>query len=785
MRFHSKLILAALRFMQVVATTAYKVCIMKVRTTAFSLNVSRHSLKRHRPQGHLTSLPMLPQSILHQRAVSRARGEADSHTFSPTFLCCWLALLLAFAAAAALCLSSGLQSDLAAKQLAANDINETQSSHFKGSVASLATAHHLQTPASSLLPGSNLQTPTASSLLPGSNLQTPTASSLLPGSMYALMKEDTKAAHHPVLEWRGLKPLPPAHDVHHNAHFGMHETDSILSNLKTVVSETSVLKSSSITLPYFHTRIQPLMQPFLDTVSMQSPSSSHTNRTSKHMISGGLLGKEVPFSTPHLLGEKNRVPSSKSLNELVNIGNWRHRPFSQATERLLSQQAFKGSMRHFVHWHEGPYLYSNKKRYLIKGFNAPLDLISLASSIAGRPQVRLLFAAARSASMNTVRVMAFNDGVDKLYPVQPSAGVLNEQVLRDGFDWVLTVAQRHGLRVILVLTDGSNYELGGVWQYIQWINPHRDTVSTFFSNDTYKAMFFDYMTALATRKNTFTGIQYRHDPTLLAWDLINAPRDPGRVVAEDLQGWIAYAASTLRKIDPNHLIIVGTEGFFGDFSPHHLQYNPGPLISKSVSPSRRGKLAPVYNARCEGTDFMRNHAVHETDMACTAVLPYEWLDAETCNAECMLRWTRKWVSAHLRDALRIQKALLVISYSATSYYEITHNFSVGRMVHELLDEAMAKGVPVAGSLVSTFQPVDWSSKFTSSTSTGQLTSKFIKTGEKIIGKTENTRTHIGNLIDGKCELSSGKCSTQLKAEVLKEKLRVMNTEILHDCLSKN
>lgn len=34
-----------------------------------------------------------------------------------------------------------------------------------------------------------------------------------------------------------------------------------------------------------------------------------------------------------------------------------------------------------------------------------------------------------------------------------------------------------------------------------------------------QALFFDYLTALAVRNNSLTGVAYRHDPTILAWDL--------------------------------------------------------------------------------------------------------------------------------------------------------------------------------------------------------------------------------------------------------------------------
>lgn len=52
---------------------------------------------------------------------------------------------------------------------------------------------------------------------------------------------------------------------------------------------------------------------------------------------------------------------------------------------------------------------------------------------------------------------------------------------------------------------------------------------------TLQALFYDYMTALATHVNVFTGLQYRHDPALLGWDLAHKPRNPGSMAGEKLQ----------------------------------------------------------------------------------------------------------------------------------------------------------------------------------------------------------------------------------------------------------
>lgn len=42
-----------------------------------------------------------------------------------------------------------------------------------------------------------------------------------------------------------------------------------------------------------------------------------------------------------------------------------------------------------------------------------------------------------------------------------------------------------------------------------------------------QALYFDYMTALATRTNVFTRLPYRHDPGILGWDIGEGVADPG------------------------------------------------------------------------------------------------------------------------------------------------------------------------------------------------------------------------------------------------------------------
>ncbi|PNG99620.1 Mannan endo-1,4-beta-mannosidase 6, partial [Tetrabaena socialis] len=274
--------------------------------------------------------------------------------------------------------------------------------------------------------------------------------------------------------------------------------------------------------------------------------------------------------------------------------------------------------------------------FRVAGLDAP-QLLGWAARPATRHLARELLSSAAALGLNTVRFFAFADGAGRPGALQVAPGVLDGQALREGLDWVVAAARRRRLRLIPVLTDGSSARHGGMAQYVRWINAS-DTVTDFLTQDTYKARFFDYMTALAVRRNAFTGMQYRHDPTILAWDLANRPRDPGHIHSENLQKWLPYMANFLRGMDPNHLIICGLDGFFGPHSPHHLPYNPpsylhapsggpkpgvfGPDWAEAGSGAQAGGAgsaggpwwggsgsalgADPWDPLCEGTDFLRN-----------------------------------------------------------------------------------------------------------------------------------------------------------------------------------
>ena len=59
--------------------------------------------------------------------------------------------------------------------------------------------------------------------------------------------------------------------------------------------------------------------------------------------------------------------------------------------------------------------------------------------------------------------------------------------------------------------------------------------------------------ACCCRRNTYNGRVYKEDPTILAWDLLNEPRESSGNYG-NVQTWIDMMASFLKAQDPNHMV---------------------------------------------------------------------------------------------------------------------------------------------------------------------------------------------------------------------------------------
>lgn len=126
-------------------------------------------------------------------------------------------------------------------------------------------------------------------------------------------------------------------------------------------------------------------------------------------------------------------------------------------------------------------------------------------------------------------------------------GVYSEELFVD-LDKAIQLAGEHGVYLIIPLIDEWSW-FGGITEFSAL---YGKTKSQFFTNAEVKQGFKDLIFYVLNRTNTFTGVKYKDDPAILAWELGNELRsatDP----------WIAEMATYVKSIDSNHLLMSGRD----------------------------------------------------------------------------------------------------------------------------------------------------------------------------------------------------------------------------------
>jgi mannan endo-1,4-beta-mannosidase len=199
-------------------------------------------------------------------------------------------------------------------------------------------------------------------------------------------------------------------------------------------------------------------------------------------------------------------------------------------------------------------------------------------------------------SLPVARIWGFNDSPDRS-SIRKGPDDFQEAGLR-GLDQAVWEAKRRGIRLIVPLANNwADY--GGLPAYAAWASKRDGVVYTrddFFSDATMKQWWKDYAALLAERVNTFTGVRYRDEPTILAWEVANELRCQTCRGTTRLTDTVRELAAFLRRVMPNHLIADGGEGF---------DDQAGLYVGLSNSYPVRGD---------EGTSFSALAALPELDM---------------------------------------------------------------------------------------------------------------------------------------------------------------------------
>lgn len=175
----------------------------------------------------------------------------------------------------------------------------------------------------------------------------------------------------------------------------------------------------------------------------------------------------------------------------------------------------------------------NGQRFRFSGANAPFLGLSEDSSAYGAPvdadglhltshsEIDATLDSAQAMNAKVIRAYASLLSVGKTNAIQPSLGVFNSA----GFeptDYLLSECAARGIKLVFPLVDNYQYYAGGKYWYCAENGVTLDSVaSQFFTNTTIINSFKAHISAVLNRVNQYTGLTYKNDPTILAWETGN------------------------------------------------------------------------------------------------------------------------------------------------------------------------------------------------------------------------------------------------------------------------
>jgi mannan endo-1,4-beta-mannosidase len=159
--------------------------------------------------------------------------------------------------------------------------------------------------------------------------------------------------------------------------------------------------------------------------------------------------------------------------------------------------------------------------------------------------------------------------------IEPALDVFNSTGLAHD-DYVIQAAGKRGLRLVIPLTDNWRYPAGGKHNFTDWRGISDE--NQFYYNTQVIHDFETYISTLLNHVNVYTGIAYKDDPTILAWETGNELEPP--------LSWTQTISTYIKSIDSNHLVIDGR----GGVDPDAGQLTNVDMVSSHYYPMSVAKL---------------------------------------------------------------------------------------------------------------------------------------------------------------------------------------------------
>jgi hypothetical protein len=173
-----------------------------------------------------------------------------------------------------------------------------------------------------------------------------------------------------------------------------------------------------------------------------------------------------------------------------------------------------------------------KQRFRFAGANNPYVGLSEASNsygattdsdglyLAPHAEIDAFLNSAQSMNATGIRTHACAN-VGKVESLQPTLGVWRAASF-EPIDYFLSQCPARGIKVIFPLVDNYQYFSNGKFWYCSQNGVTPDSTATqFFTNTTIVNSFKAHISAVLNHVNVYTGIAYKNDPSILAWETGN------------------------------------------------------------------------------------------------------------------------------------------------------------------------------------------------------------------------------------------------------------------------
>ncbi|KAL6755973.1 glycoside hydrolase superfamily [Haematococcus lacustris] len=297
-----------------------------------------------------------------------------------------------------------------------------------------------------------------------------------------------------------------------------------------------------------------------------------------------------------------------------------------------------------------------------------------------RGEVDNFFKYCNKRGLTVIRMWGFNQGC-------PSSKGVYDPAQMAGYDYIINSAAQHNIRLIIALGNTwSAYRSPEDFFHIAGVDPTNKTLLDWYGSRALRDLYKDHIWNMVTRKNSINGREYRQDPTIMMWDVINEPRCPGCTQPWQQQvqlSFIKEMADWVEGIATQQLVAVGTEGYYMD--PANVRYNPG------------------AGAFCEGEDWVAMSRISSVDVTTAHIydrqleaVPPTWRSA---NFEDVLNFFLQSMSSHERMSRSVGKPYIMEEFNLIRpTYTPVQQAMLFQMVYDYLLWNAQQGGAFAGAM---------------------------------------------------------------------------------------